>query len=161
VDHSVTQLLKGLRNGWWKTEQRGGSGNFAQDRERAAEAGRKGGQQSSGNLAHDRERASDAGQNGGHSQSWWTPPVINRPRNPTTGPEDGRTLLPISICGDSTPRQSATPAELQKPHIAGRRPVMGHRRAEIITPLAAGILGAFWLHPSASAACCERVKGVI
>jgi hypothetical protein len=71
------------------------------------------------------------------------------------------TLLPISICGDSTPRQSATPAELQKPHIAGRRPVMGHRRAEIITPLAAGILGAFWLHPSASAACCERVKGVI
>jgi hypothetical protein len=43
------------------------SGNFAEDRERAAEAGRKGGQQSSGNFAHDRERASEAGQKGGHS----------------------------------------------------------------------------------------------
>jgi general stress protein YciG len=45
-----------------KTEHRGGSGNFAEDRERAAEAGRKGGQQSGGNFAHDRGRASEAGQ---------------------------------------------------------------------------------------------------
>jgi hypothetical protein len=39
-----------------KTQHRGGAGNFAEDRERAAEAGHKGGQQSGGNFAHDRER---------------------------------------------------------------------------------------------------------
>ena len=31
-------------------EHRGGSGNFAEDREKASEAGRKGGQHSGGNL---------------------------------------------------------------------------------------------------------------
>lgn len=31
-------------------EHRGGSGNFAQDREKASEAGRKGGQHSGGNF---------------------------------------------------------------------------------------------------------------
>jgi general stress protein YciG len=60
-------------------QHRGGSGNFAEDRERAAEAGRKGGQQSqqnqsggsqkqqggSGNFANDRQRASEAGRKGG------------------------------------------------------------------------------------------------
>ena len=35
-------------SGGGSSEQRGGSGNFAQDRERASEAGRKGGEQSSG-----------------------------------------------------------------------------------------------------------------
>jgi uncharacterized protein len=65
--------------------QRGGSGNFAEDRERASEAGRKGGEHShsggnqgkggqgrggSGNFADDRERASEAGRKGGeHSHS--------------------------------------------------------------------------------------------
>ena len=44
---------------------RGGSGNFAEDPKRAAEAGHKGGQQSGGNFAHDRERASEAGRMGG------------------------------------------------------------------------------------------------
>ena len=63
------------------------SGNFANDRERAAEAGRKGGQASHGgggrrsraesggkgtehnpgNFAEDREKASAAGREGGHS----------------------------------------------------------------------------------------------
>ncbi|WP_194840199.1 general stress protein, partial [Pseudomonas aeruginosa] len=33
--------------------------------ERAAEAGRKGGQQSGGNFANDREKASEAGRKGG------------------------------------------------------------------------------------------------
>lgn len=33
---------------------RGGSGNFAEDRERASEAGRKGGQHSGGNFKNDR-----------------------------------------------------------------------------------------------------------
>lgn len=44
---------------------RGGSGNFAEDRERASEAGRKGGQQSGGNFKNDPQRASEAGKKGG------------------------------------------------------------------------------------------------
>jgi uncharacterized protein len=72
--------------------QRGGSGNFANNPEKASEAGKKGGQQShggsqdpgrqgqqggtskpggqsggSGNVADDRERASEAGRKGGQS----------------------------------------------------------------------------------------------
>lgn len=46
-------------------EQRGGSGNFAQDREKASEAGKKGGQQSGGNFKYDPQRASEAGKKGG------------------------------------------------------------------------------------------------
>lgn len=45
------------------------SGNFANDREKAAKAGQKGGQASSnassGNFANDRDRASEAGKKGG------------------------------------------------------------------------------------------------
>jgi general stress protein YciG len=48
-----------------KREHRGGSGNFAEDRERAAEAGRKGGQVSGGNFKNDRNKASEAGRKGG------------------------------------------------------------------------------------------------
>ena len=44
---------------------RGGSGNFAEDRERASEAGRKGGQHSGGNSQNDPQRASEAGKKGG------------------------------------------------------------------------------------------------
>ena len=44
---------------------RGGSGNFAEDRERASEAGRKGGQHSGGNYKNDPQRASEAGKTGG------------------------------------------------------------------------------------------------
>lgn len=44
---------------------RGGSGNFAEDRSRASEAGRKGGQQSGGNFKNDPQRASEAGKKGG------------------------------------------------------------------------------------------------
>lgn len=52
-------------------ERKQSRGNFAQDRERAAEAGRKGGQASNrggtnkGNFANDRERAREAGRKGG------------------------------------------------------------------------------------------------
>ena len=46
-------------------EQRGGSGNFLQDREKASEAGKKGGQQSGGNFKNDPQRASEAGKKGG------------------------------------------------------------------------------------------------
>lgn len=48
-----------------ESKERGGSGNFANDRARAAEAGRKGGQMSGGNFANDRERAAEAGRKGG------------------------------------------------------------------------------------------------
>lgn len=43
---------------------RGGSGNFAENRERASEAGRKGGQASGGNFKNDPQRASEAGKKG-------------------------------------------------------------------------------------------------
>ena len=46
-------------------EHRGGSGNCAEDREKASEAGRKGGQHSGGNFKNDPERASEAGKKGG------------------------------------------------------------------------------------------------
>ncbi|WP_414163381.1 general stress protein [Superficieibacter sp. BNK-5] len=49
------------------TTHRGGSGNFAEDRNRASEAGRKGGQQSGGNFKNDPQRASEAGKKGGKS----------------------------------------------------------------------------------------------
>ncbi len=42
-------------------------GNFANDRERAAEAGRKGGHNSGGNFANDPQRASEAGRKGGQN----------------------------------------------------------------------------------------------
>ncbi|HBX07358.1 MAG TPA: stress-induced acidophilic repeat motif-containing protein [Leclercia adecarboxylata] len=48
-------------------EQRGGSGNFAEDREKASEAGRKGGQHSGGNFKNVSQRASEAGKKGGQS----------------------------------------------------------------------------------------------
>ncbi|EDT7053978.1 TPA: general stress protein [Salmonella enterica subsp. enterica serovar Typhimurium] len=48
---------------------RGGSGNFAEDRERASEAGRKGGQYSGGNFKNDPQRASEAGKKGGKSSN--------------------------------------------------------------------------------------------
>jgi general stress protein YciG len=48
-------------------EHRGGSNNFSEDREKASEAGRKGGQHSGGNFKNDPERASEAGKKGGQS----------------------------------------------------------------------------------------------
>jgi len=44
---------------------RGGAGNFAENPERAREAGRKGGTVSSGNFRNNRERAVEAGRKGG------------------------------------------------------------------------------------------------
>lgn len=48
-------------------EHRGGSGNFAEDRKRASEAGRKGGKASGGNFKNDPQRASLAGEKGGRN----------------------------------------------------------------------------------------------
>jgi hypothetical protein len=48
-------------------EHRGGSGNFAENPEKASEAGKKGGQHSGGNFANDREKASEAGKKGGQN----------------------------------------------------------------------------------------------
>ncbi len=47
------------------TTRRGGSGNFAEDPQRAAEAGRKGGQMSGGNFKNDPKKAAEAGRKGG------------------------------------------------------------------------------------------------
>ena len=49
------------------TQHRGGSGNFAEDKERASEAGKKGGQHSGGNFKNDRNKASEAGKKGGQT----------------------------------------------------------------------------------------------
>lgn len=57
-------------------------GNFANNRERAVEAGRKGGQRSSGNFANNRERAADAGRKGGQASSG------QRQAIPTPKPEE-------------------------------------------------------------------------
>ncbi len=48
-------------------QHRGGSGNFAEDREKASDAGRKGGQHSGGNFKNDPQRASEAGKKGGQN----------------------------------------------------------------------------------------------
>lgn len=45
-------------------KRRGGAGNFAENPERARDAGRKGGQISRGNFKYDRERAVEAGRIG-------------------------------------------------------------------------------------------------
>ncbi|MDI9222112.1 general stress protein [Pantoea sp. EA-12] len=47
------------------TTRRGGTGNFAVNRDRASEAGRKGGSMSGGNFKNDPERAAEAGRKGG------------------------------------------------------------------------------------------------
>lgn len=47
------------------TTHRGGSGNFAENPQRAAEAGSKGGKSSSGNFKNNPDRAVEAGRKGG------------------------------------------------------------------------------------------------
>jgi len=47
------------------SDRRGGTGNFAENTERAREAGRKGGAASDGNFRNDPERAVKAGRKGG------------------------------------------------------------------------------------------------
>ena len=49
------------------TQHRGGSGNFAEDKQRASEAGKKGGQNSGGSFKNDPQKASEAGKKGGKS----------------------------------------------------------------------------------------------
>ncbi|MBK0095555.1 general stress protein [Erwinia sp. S63] len=46
-------------------DQQANSGSFAHNRQRAVEAGRKGGQASGGNFKNDPERAAEAGRKGG------------------------------------------------------------------------------------------------
>jgi len=50
-----------------QSEQNQNPGNFANNPQRAAEAGSKGGQQSGGNFKNDPQRASEAGKKGGSS----------------------------------------------------------------------------------------------
>lgn len=49
------------------TQHRGNSGNFAEDPQKASEAGKKGGKNSDGNFKNDREKASEAGRKGGQN----------------------------------------------------------------------------------------------
>ncbi|WP_313825832.1 general stress protein [Leclercia sp.] len=49
------------------TQHRGGSGNFSEDKERASEAGKKGGQHSGGSFKNDRNKASESGKKGGNN----------------------------------------------------------------------------------------------
>ena len=49
------------------TQHRGGSGNFAEDKQRASDAGKKGGQNSGGNFKKKKKKASEAGKKGGKS----------------------------------------------------------------------------------------------
>lgn len=49
------------------TSKSSNPGNFANDREKASEAGKKGGSRSGGNFANDRERAAEAGRKGGQN----------------------------------------------------------------------------------------------
>jgi general stress protein YciG len=55
-------------------EQRGGSGNFANDPQRASEAGNKGGEQSHGQQGQQTQGGQKPGQQGGSSteRSRWT-----------------------------------------------------------------------------------------
>lgn len=48
-------------------DSKGNPGNFANDKEKASEAGKKGGQNSGGNFANDKEKASEAGKKGGQN----------------------------------------------------------------------------------------------
>ncbi len=48
-------------------QHRGGSGNFADDKQKASEAGKKGGQQSGGSFKDDPQKAAEAGKKGGKS----------------------------------------------------------------------------------------------
>jgi general stress protein YciG len=50
------------------TKRRGGKSNFAEDPQRASEAGKKGGKNSGGNFKNNRERAVEAGRKGGQSK---------------------------------------------------------------------------------------------
>lgn len=59
-----------------ETKRRGGTGNFANNPERAREAGKRGGRVSGGNFRNDPERAVEAGRKGGS--------VSRRPSTPSS-----------------------------------------------------------------------------
>lgn len=62
---TLNDVMTHIFPGGAMAEHRGGAGNFAENPERAAEAGRKGGQASGGNFKNSPERASEAGRKGG------------------------------------------------------------------------------------------------
>ena len=72
-----------------KQSNQGGSantnpGNFANDREKASEAGHKGGQASGGNFKNDPERASEAGHKGGQMSGVTSRTILSAPPKPVT-----------------------------------------------------------------------------
>ena len=90
---------------------RGGSGNFANDRGRASEAGRKGGQMSGGNFAKDPQRASEAGRKGGQQSGGGRAGRVAR-QSGANDPE----RAPAPAAGRSSPREQQPQQE------GGRRP---------------------------------------
>jgi general stress protein YciG len=68
---SDVRSINGLINiRYWRAIMATGNsnpGNFANDREKASEAGKKGGQASGGNFAIDRQKAAEAGRKGGQN----------------------------------------------------------------------------------------------
>lgn len=73
----TTQLIIITTNGVTDMSDRlGGAGNFAENPERAAEAGRKGGQASGGNFKNNPERAAEAGRKGGRASRRGSPQNI-------------------------------------------------------------------------------------
>ncbi len=94
-------------------------GNFANNRERAAEAGRKGGRASGGNFANNPARASEAGRKGGqNSHGTRRPRPRTTPRRPEAfcphgsrlGSETPGRLLPLLLAYPPAPPPAAYPA---------------------------------------------------
>ncbi len=83
-------------------------GNFADDRERAAEAGRKGGQELSGKFEPGSERASEAGRKGGQELSGKFEPGSERASE--AGRKGGQELSGKSEPGSSGPPRPAARA---------------------------------------------------
>jgi Stress-induced bacterial acidophilic repeat motif. len=78
------------------TQHRGGSGNFAEDKQKASEAGKKGGQHSGGNFKNDREKASEAGKKGRSEQQ--SRLVISRPAQDEAAMAQGARRYPPDYC---------------------------------------------------------------
>jgi general stress protein YciG len=67
----IHHVIKHSSRGYIMTQHRGGSGNFADDKQKASDAGKKGGQKSGngsgGSFKDDPKKASEAGKKGGQS----------------------------------------------------------------------------------------------
>jgi len=65
VEEVISAMQQQLMRGCFMAEHRGGSGNFADDKKKASDAGKKGGEKSGGSFKDDPAKASEAGKKGG------------------------------------------------------------------------------------------------